>query len=238
MAKTEGLRLHGKPRYGQCDPCRCQRGVFWFDQSDTTLLYSCEKCDFDICQRCFDEENKSEAEKEMIRRKRERAREVQLRKEEEEEAREREEHKRRWDPKRFESKIIQAKGKQIDPKSGLKFTVWCSDGYDYDGWHSYEGEPTKEFDSVWSTKKEANSRAEYLFFWKNPWGLDPEEVTDENCHYDRGVVPEIVEGLKTYTVAPPDSTRWKVGVVPTDAFVHLSNSSARRHSYDGVEQMK
>jgi len=189
---------------------------------------------------CFNEANKSDAEKEQIRRERQRAQEEEERKEEEayerrfrrreeEESKEEEEHERRWNAKkRFKPNIIKAEGKRLVPKSGLKFTIWCSDGYEPDGWHSYQGEPTKEFDSVWNTKEEANNRAEYLFFWKNPWGLDPTEVNDNN-----EVEPENVDGLKKFSVMPDDSTRWTVGVVPTNAFIHLPNSTNRRHDLDG-----
>jgi hypothetical protein len=115
------------------------------------------------------------------------------------------------------------------PNSGLKYTVWCSDGYDADGWHSYEGSPTKEFDSVWITKKEANDRAEYLFFWKNPWGHEPEELEGD---YTGEIVPEYVDGLVSRSVAPPSSTRWTTGVVPANAFSHLPNSTTDRHNFD------
>eukprot|EP00536_Pseudo-nitzschia_multiseries_P000780 jgi/Psemu1/300312/fgenesh1_kg.9_\ len=166
----------------------------------------------------------SKAEKEKLRMKREKEREE----EEEEQRKAEEERLRRWDAnQRFNSTIMKVEGKHINPRSGLKFTVWCSDGYDYDGWHSYEGEPTKEFDSVWKTKEEANLRSEYLFFWKNPWGWKPEET---ELHWE--IEQEVVDGLKRYTVAPPDSSRWTVGVVPTAAFIHLPNASTDRHTYD------
>lgn len=53
-----------------------------------------------------------------------------------------------------------------------KFFVWSSEGYDNDGWHSYNGPPRKEFDSSWRTIEEANARVEYLFFIKNPWVIN------------------------------------------------------------------
>ena len=58
------------------------------------------------------------------------------------------------------------------------YTVWCSDGYGNDGWHSYEGPPDKEFDSTYKTKEDANERARYLFYWKNPWGQQAEEIME------------------------------------------------------------
>ena len=143
----------------------------------------------------------------------------------------REEEKRlRWDPQvRFKADIIKppAKNKQLSSK--LKYTVWCSDGYDKDGWHSYEGEPNKEFDTSWMTKEEANARAEYLFFWKNPWGLDPTEVSDDDGGENS---PTVRDGMNKWEVAPPDSSRWTVGVVPAAAYPHLENATLSRHSYD------
>ena len=87
----------------------------------------------------------------------------------------------------------------------------------------------KEFDSSWNTKKEANQRAEYLFFWKNPWGSDPDQVSD----LDVGV-PKArkQDGMDKWTVAPPDSSRWTVGVVPASAFRYLENATLSRHRHD------
>ena len=208
----------------------------------STPIYSCEICDWDICQICFDCENISEAEKERIQIERLRKREEDDRMEEEEDRKEKEEHERKWNAiTRFRPSIIKPVGKHLDPNSGmwkkypnsgLKYTVWCSDGYDADGWHSYEGAPTKEFDSVWITKKEANDRAEYLFFWKNPWGHKPEELIGD---YTGEIVPEYVDGLVSRSVAPPDSTRWTTGVVPANAFSHLPNSTTDRHNFDNDE---
>jgi len=238
MAKREDLTIHGEERLGQCNICNRDHSKFqyMFSSYATNILYSCERCDFDICNRCFEKENKSEEEKEKIRRARERAREEQRRREAEEARIEEEERSRRWDAnQRFNPTIIEAKGKHRVYSSGLQFTVWCSDGYDCDGWHSYEGEPTKEFDSVWNTKEEANLRAEYLFYWKNPWGMKPEELLDNRyglgCADDE-ITPRVVDGCWGCTICPPDSSRWTVGVVPTVAFTHLSESSTHRHNYD------
>jgi hypothetical protein len=221
--------------------CDCRHCGYY----GSTPIYSCEICDWDICETCFKHENKSQAEKEHIRIEHLRKREEDDRREEEEERKETEEHERKWNAKkRFRPSIIKPEGKHLDPNSrmwekypnsGLKYTVWCSDGYDADGWHSYEGSPTKEFDSVWITKKEANDRAEYLFFWKNPWGHEPEELEGD---YTGEIVPEYVDGLVSRSVAPPDSTRWTTGVVPANAFSHLPNSTTDRHNFDDDDEGK
>lgn len=88
-----------------------------------------------------------------------------------------EEEERRWNAKkRFKQNIITPPADHLDPDSTTitEFIVWCSDGYDYDGYHSYHGKPDKSFNSIWNSKSEANERAEYLFFWKNAWGIGPE----------------------------------------------------------------
>jgi hypothetical protein len=178
-------------------------------------------------------ENKTDEEKrkDFIEREK-RALEERRRREEEarqEEEEEEEEERLRWDATaRFKADIIKPPLKNKNANSMLKFTVWCSDGYDNDGWHSYQGEPTKEFDSSWNTKKEANDRAEYLFFWKNSWGLDPQEVNDDDGEPE----PTERDGMMKWTVAPADSTRWTVGVVPASVYQHLENASLDRHNHD------
>lgn len=44
----------------------------------------------------------------------------------------------------------------LNPDNKLKFSVWTSCGYEYDGWHSYEGPRRKEFNSSYDTLNEAN----------------------------------------------------------------------------------
>ena len=233
MATPTSLKHHGLIRNGQCDLCYRMMSF----GAPKPVVYSCDECDWDICQDCFQRENKSKAEKEAARRKAQAEAERQWRLEEEQERQREEEELARWDAtKRFEGRIMRppAKHKSSKGAASLKFTVWCSDGYDNDGWHSYQGAPTKEFDSRWTTKKEANQRAEYLFFWKNPWGLAPNEINDD------GGDPEVSkrDGMHSWEVAPPDSTRWSVGVVPSAAYPHLENSTQRRHNYDDESEPK
>jgi len=142
-----------------------------------------------------------------------------------------EKHRKKWDPKtHFAENIISPSDKNKDPDGNKSkgFTVWCSDGYGNDGWHSYEGSPTKEFDTTYATKKEANERARYLFQWKNPWGLGAEEFEQHAYEIDKSTK----EGMVTYVVTPDDSTTWSVGVVPDAAFAYLDNATRSRHYYD------
>ena len=234
LALSNSLLTSGSPRRGRCNCCDNKRTsggarIFSFSQAQPSM-YSCETCDWDICQECFDYESKSDAEKKRIQKQRE----AEERKREEEERKKEEERISRWDAQnRFKPAIIKLAAKNKKPN--LKFTVWCSDGYDYDGWHSYEGEPMKEFDSSWVTKKEANERAEFLFFWKNPWGMAPNQVSDE---YQGEPEPIVNDGMKKWSVSPDDSSRWTVGVVPAAAYLHLENASNNRHNYDDEREPK
>jgi hypothetical protein len=104
--------------------------------------------------------------------------------------------------------------------SQLGFTVWCSAGEYYD--------PQKEFDSTWTTMAGANLRAKYLFYWKNCYGLPPDELMDMAA-----VEKKLSrQGLLTLMVHPDDSQEWTVGVVPDVAFEHLDNATTERHCHD------
>jgi hypothetical protein len=236
LVKTNSILTHGRPRLGVCDLCDTFPLLFSFEPSNAAG-YTCEECDWDICRDCFDSENKSDAEKKRIRLANQKRQESARKKEEAEERRREEELRNRWDAhKRFKANILKPAAKHKKPSSKLKYTVWCSDGYDNDGWHSYQGEPMKEFDTIWATKKEANDRAEFLFFWKNPWGISPNQVID--CNSDGDLSPESDDGMDEWSEAPPDSTRWTVGVVPAASYRHCHNASQNRHDYDDGREPK
>ena len=216
MAMTGTLKRYGRSRSSYCTVCKTKPNLSGFVhptyERPNLAIFTCEQCEWDICQECFVSENKSEAEKQADRKRQE------------------EEVRDRWDPKkRFKPKILVPPIKHKDASVPLKFTVWYSNGYDYDGWHSYEGPPRKEFDSSWKTKAEANNRAEYMFFWKNPWGIKPTEVCDD---FDGPPSPSQNDGMDTWSFAPSDSSRWTVGVVPAPAYPHLENASNDCHNYD------
>lgn len=225
LAITEDLLFHGDSRSynARCSGCRGFRYAH----------YTCEKCDFDICQECFKEKNMTPKEKKALA-KEKAAIEKQRRKEQAEmrrlQEKEEEERRKKWDPKtHFKPKIIEPSDKNMDPDGNKKkgFTVWSSDGYGNDGWHSYEGPPDKEFDSTFATKKDANARARYMFHWKNPWGHEPEIIMEEE-----EVEESMNDGLVTYVVSPPDSSTWTVSVVPDAAFSYMENSTHKSHGYD------
>jgi hypothetical protein len=167
-------------------------------------------------------------------RKRQDAEAKERQRQEEERQRQEEEEEReqmiKWDPtKRFKKTIIKPSAKNKDPNGNKKkgYTVWCSDG------HSYSPPPDKEFDSTWKTKADANARARYLFYWKNVWGLSPNEFLAENGEGEP--VEETAtnqHGLVEFSVEPPDSSHWTASVVPDKVFPHLENASMRRQIYD------
>lgn len=249
LAFTKDLLFHGAPRnYNvRCSQCGGCYG---------SIEYSCEKCDYDICNDCFKVKTMTPAEK-KVEAKRKAAEEKERQKAAAERRRlqEEEEAKRRkkWDPNtHFANKIVNPSDKNKDPDGNKSkgFTVWCSDGYGNDGWHSYEGAPAKEFDTTYATKKEANERARYLFQWKNPWGFGAEEFDDrlgcsdkstkeglaiyrEFGRHEHGVTNKSTkDGMVSYTVTPDDSTTWTVSVVPDAAFAYLENATKTRHCYD------
>ena len=152
-AATKDLLFNGEPRVNACcDKC----DMF-------AALFTCEKCDFDVCQACFKvmnmtpEEKKAEAKKQAAAAKREAAEAAKRRRLEEKAEKEAEEKRRKkWDPKRqFKSRIIDPleKNFSLEGNKTKDFTVWCSDGYDNDGWHSYEGPPDKDFDTTYTRRR-------------------------------------------------------------------------------------
>ena len=192
---------------------------------------SCEQCDFDLCRSCFELESMPEAEKttELDRRydkmaeenaaaqrafeERQQA-EAARRKEQERRSKEEFERKHAAELKRFARNIRDPPAKHLDADKKLKFTVWTSCGYDNDGWHSYCGPPSKEFNSSFATVEEANQRVEYVFLFQNPWGLDLDEMHSDDNFIDS-------KGFRRMEVAPDDSQRWTVSVVPSQAFEYL-----------------
>ena len=91
-----------------------------------------------------------------------------------------------------------------------QFTVWTSCG-------SYEGPPDKEFNSSYATLEQANKRAEYVFFYKNPWGLTNDE---EIPHPETDEVTD--QGFRYLECHSDDSQSWTVSVVPSIAFEYIN----------------
>jgi len=114
------------------------------------------------------------------------------------------------------AKAIRSPGiANLNEKIKLKFTVWSSCGYGYGGWRSYSGPPKKEFDSSFSTIEEANERAEYVFYSKNPWDLHGEDRLTPDTDTTTG------KGCRYLEVHPDGSYIWTVSVTKSGAFEYF-----------------
>jgi len=202
----------------QCDICDAH------PFAGARCVWSCIKCDFDICARCFEVESLPPEKREA---KRQQQRELERQRQQVEEQRRlkteelaKQERKRWREEEEQEMKEASAKrARQMDAAtgkveekhkkvpdenrkpSGSGFSVYQSSGYPPDGWHSYEGPPTKEFDSSWQTVADATKRAKYLFYVKNLWGLGVDEMLELNVEEKR-VGPQQLIHLR---VCPDDS---------------------------------
>lgn len=215
------------------------------------VAFSCLKCDFDICQACFALESLPESERKKKKKVLEQKRAAK-RKREEEDRKVMIEKRRKIEAKReaqrlqdekeklelvkslqnMPQKIQKPEGKHKNSNKVLKYVVWSSCGYGNDGWHSYDGPPSKEFDSSYSTIKDANDRARYLFYVENTWGLGVEEILECDNSYSMmanryDISEHFVDGLVHLSVSPPDSEVWTVAAVPKAAFKHLDNATSR-----------
>jgi len=121
------------------------------------------------------------------------------------------------------SSIMVPDKKHLNRKDKLKYTVWTSDGYGNDGWHSYEGPPEKEFNSSYDTLEEANLRVAYVFYCKNPWGLGKDEMNDADTDSLRQ------QGMRFMQCEPPDSGIWTVSVVPSHAFDYINDNVSNKY---------
>ena len=73
LARYSNIKKDGVPRDASCDCCYTKRSGMFFTylaQAPCTPLYSCDKCDWDICLSCLDKANKIKAEKELIKKER------------------------------------------------------------------------------------------------------------------------------------------------------------------------
>jgi hypothetical protein len=142
---------------------------------------------------------------------------------------EQEEQRKRDEPwnaeTQFKKSIITlSSANRMPGGSSMKgFTVWCSD------WSTspYKNdEPrTKYFDSTWSNQADANERARYLFYWKNCWGDDPENIELGEEAGSR----KNIGGLIQYCCSADGGSSWRVGVAPDSAYPYLDESSTARY---------
>ena len=188
-------------------------------------IWSCTKCDFDVCADCYEIEALPEAQRAAKRvelgQQRERQKEEERKRAAAEELkrvqlqRERKERQER----QIEAKVgkFQPQHKKRPPENRkpLKkgFIVYNTEGDPYD-------KGGLEFDSSWATAADANARAKYLFYFKNCWGLSVEEMLGESGYHEPPEV-EMKSGMVQLYSVDGTGAYWKVAVVPCAAFEHL-----------------
>jgi len=222
-SNVAGSRSH-KKRF-ECAVCDVNHQ--WL--CDKTPYRSCALCDFDICAACYEIESLPSAEKELLlkckydRIKKDQEERARKYREQQQELQERWRRREEETQRRIEAEIrnIPALIKcpppaNLDPDNKLKFSVWTSCGYEHDRWHSYGGPPRKEFNSSHDTLNDANQRVEYVFYYKNPWGLKKEEM-----QVDSDTIKS--KGVRLMTSRPDDSERWTVSVLPSIAFDYIND---------------
>ena len=230
LAPTQELRLFGDDRgfQAKCSVCNYVGACVW----------TCELCEFDICQKCFNINNMTEAQKAMAREEARKEREElhsyyeslqeqqRLKQEEEERLR-----KESWVASRhFKSHIIDPPQRNKMPEGCTKvgYTVWCSHFPASNRSGDSKDEWKKTFDTTWSNKEDANERALYLFLWCNALRLEPEQM--QQTLYEESER----EGLKVFNAEAHESGSWRVAVVPDVAFLHLPGATMERHNYTDI----
>ena len=107
--------------------------------------------------------------------------------------------------------------KHTTERKPLKYVIWTSCGYDNDdGGHSYDGPLRKTFNSSYNSLDEAYERAEYVFFYGSPWGIDDEEEMPDAETYEES------HGLPYFEYRAEDKERWTVSVIPSPAFPFIN----------------
>jgi hypothetical protein len=109
------------------------------------------------------------------------------------------------------------------------FTVWCSYGFARPiksglSWRP----PSKMYDSTYATVEQANRRAQYLFHYLNPFGI--ENLKGDDC-LDFGQTAKKRCQAWDCTRDAQGKT-WKVAVVPSHVFEWLDDADVNRHSFD------
>jgi len=115
----------------------------------------------------------------------------------------------------FPRHLCKPNSENLDEDKKLKYTVWTSWGYDRDYFHSYDGPPSKKFNSSFNTLEEANNRVQYVFYADNEWELEFDEMHVDEDKIDRS------KGTRLMCVRPDDMERWTVSVIPSKAFDFL-----------------
>jgi len=243
--------LHGCTGCGKKQGCHALgcKGVGDANEDAASLavcIWSCIKCDFDVCADCYEIESLPEsqraakrAELELQRKRqkeeaRKRAAAEELKRAQREQKEREEREKKRREQEEREEREIEAKLGKFQPqhkkipeknRKPLKkgFIVYHTEGD-----HYHKGD--LEFDSSWATVADANARAKFLFYHKNCWGLSVREMLGEQegrfrgfGYYNSHEPPqvEMKSGMVQLYSQGGESDYWKVAVVPCTAFEHL-----------------
>eukprot|EP00798_Chlamydomonas_sp_ICE-L_P029051 gene29051-32253_t len=91
--------------------------------------------------------------------------------------------------------------------SGATFVVSSMFGYPPDGWHSY-CPPDMKHHGVFATAAEAQDHAHEIFYKKNPWGLEEEEIEEKMETGYKSMGPMGGD----YEVGTEDGEWWKVEI--------------------------
>ena len=229
LAPTSALLFHGEPRsaaahcsFGDSPFCDAQGIAFWRHISrakgptreEHRMAWTCELCDYDICQDCYDFETAWEDGKRQIHAAHA---EAELKRAAEREAARIKQRlaleKRLGGP--YAEAVKEPPAAYKDASCSNGYTIWSSRGYPHDGWHTYEGPPEREYGSTYPTAEEAIKRASYLFYFQNPWGLGGDEIADGDCSTYRKRSGEV---MRLEHIAG-DSETWIVAVVGAAAWV-------------------
>ena len=213
LALTSALKFEGNPRSPRAScsanksPSCSWRGWIERKKDGKGTAWTCERCDYDICHDCYAFATASKAQQQQI---------LVAHDEERKAA-------RRQQQLELEEELggpypAHVKEPSLANKGGAcstGFTVWSSQGYPPDRWHSYAGPPETEYDTTYPTAKEATLRASYLFYFKNPWGLEGDEIANGECSTG-GRQPSEVVRLEHIA---GDSNTWTVAVAKAGAWV-------------------
>jgi Domain of unknown function (DUF5710) len=117
--------------------------------------------------------------------------------------------------RKFTSCIRKPLPESTNEKVKLAYTIWTSMGFDPCNRYAYNGAPAKEFNSSFATLEQANQRAEYVFYYDNPWGLSFTEMSA-----DSDIVSS--HGFRCLSWQPDDDRRWTVSVITSEGFSYIN----------------
>jgi hypothetical protein len=133
----------------------------------------------------------------------------------------------KWDASSvFEAWIITPPDNNKVPKGSMMkgYTVWCSIAT------ADVQFPPKNFDTTYRHLNDANSRARFMFYWRNPWHLSPNKMSESVLiQSDNSAMSGCAS---TFHCVHPNGDKWIVSVVNDSTFKYLDDASLQRHDLD------